>query len=433
MKKLTVLLLAVLTLTSCTAGTGDIAEGLETYREKYEEPEVPYIPQDVESAFNIVSQDVCIRDGKYYFELKKAFDHGGGVRMITCVDVATGNFGAVCPDPLCTHSNREECKYADLSQCHFSDIPGVYYTYLFDLNSQIYRVDLNRDTVELVYTFTEEGHGFGSIRGYADGKLYFYQMLYETADKKTETREKLYYLEEATGEIVQYEQTDDLSVFTGRTPHFILDGYFWFVSGNQLIRTDSDYRNHTVVAEFDNTVRQWYMDLETRELYFAFRDDEARTGSVYVYRDGVTEQIPLPHAAISAFTLTEDRILYCIYDPVFYGISKLAFHADMNGETYDPEQYYTYDMTGGKLYAVDRDNPSGDAELIYASENIAADKLAKLDSCIALGDYLYFDQIEITREVINGKEYIFKSSARNVEKIRYGLKDGSLSRVTFGN
>ena len=80
MKKLTAILLAVLTLTSCTADTEiDIAEGLETYREAYteagRETEVPYTPpeeiqtEDTTTQWGgIFSPDFTVSGGKYYFE-----------------------------------------------------------------------------------------------------------------------------------------------------------------------------------------------------------------------------------------------------------------------------------------------------------------------------------------------------------------------------
>ena len=94
MKKLTALLLALLTLTSCTAGTDDIAEGLETYRDVYggtpapvqteapdeTEPETAIPEEDLPVNYGttvegIVSNDFTINDGKMYFELKS---HKGG-------------------------------------------------------------------------------------------------------------------------------------------------------------------------------------------------------------------------------------------------------------------------------------------------------------------------------------------------------------------
>ena len=83
------------------------------------------------------------------------------------------------------------------------------------------------------------------------------------------------------------------------------------------------------------------------------------------------------------------------------------------------------------MYAVSRENPSGEAELVYASGGSDLDRLPDLDEFIVIGDYLYFDEVELRRDILDGVEYLTISHASDVQKIRVGLKDGSFTRIKF--
>jgi len=438
MKKLTaIIILLALAIVSCTKNTDNIAAGLETYREVYteetddDENVLPYVPPEEEATVTgILSSDFTIYDGKYYFELKHAFDNGGGVRMLAYADMETGSYGIVCQDPLCTHSDAEVCKYADLSDFRFTDKPGVFYAVRALYPAYLCRVDLNRDTVERIKT-VEWGKKIDTYRwfpiGYTGGRMYFEESVYYTEDRMTKNETKICYVDDKTLEVAEVETPGDDWPYPGTRPRFVWNGYFYIFTDNKIIRTDPTYTETSVVADMGMTVSQWYLDTASGELYFSCIDRMSNTGSVYVVKDGgAPEKLNLPHDEVFSFTINHSRLYYTTYDPVYLGISGQARLHPGN-----EKQYLTYDYTGGKLYAVDRENPSSEAELVYEVSDIPLNKAVMLEDAVVLGDYLYIDEVDILREVVDGKEYVSFDYARNVSKIRIGLRDGSAVRISF--
>lgn len=431
MKRLSVILLFVLTLVSCTRNTNDIAAGLETYRDVYtEETEdgenvLPYIPPEEEAAVTgILAEEFTIHDGKYYFGLKHAFDRGGGVRMLAYADVETGNYGIVCQDHLCPHNSPKVCKYAELDYFRFTDKPGVFYAVRMTSEMYLCRIDLNEDTVENIKKLDFFGW---NLLGYSDGRMYFSENVTVTKDKQTVSELRISYVEDATREIVQLELPEEEWPYRIQLPRFVWNGGFYIFTDQKIIRTDPTNSDTSVIADLGMNISQWYMDTGTGELYFSCVDQNNHTGSVYVVKDGgAPDKLPLPHEEIYTFTLNHNKIYYTTYDPVYLGTSGQAFHDPGNEDAHG-----TYDYTGGKLYAVDRYHPSEAEELAYEVSGIALDKAARLESAVVMGDYLYIDEIDILREVKNGREYVSFDYARNVSKLRIGLRDGSLVRITF--
>ena len=144
-------------------------------------------------------------------------------------------------------------------------------------------------------------------------------------------------------------------------------------------------------------------------------------------KDNIPEKVNLPHDEVYTFTVTHEKIYYTIYDPVYLGISAQASYAPSE----EAENHKTYDYTGGKLYSVDRNNPSVVEEVVYEVKDIPLDKAVMLESAVVIGDYLYIDEINVLREVRQGKEYVSFDYSRDVSKIRIGLKDGSFTRISF--
>ena len=432
MKKLTaIIILLALAIVSCTKNTDNIAAGLETYREVYteetddDENVLPYVPPEEEATVTgILSSDFTIYDGKYYFELKHAFDNGGGVRMLAYADVETGNYGIVCQDHLCPHNSPKVCKYAELGYFRFTDKPGVLYAVRMTSDMYLCRIDLNEDSVENIKKLDYFGW---DILGYSDGRMYFSESITVTKDKQTVSELRISYVDDASREVVQMELPKEEWPYMTRLPRFVWNGYFYIFTDQKIVRTDPTYSDTTVIADLGMSISQWYMDTGTGELYFSCTDQRNNTGSIYVVKDGGTpEKLDLPHEEIYTFTLHHSKIYYTTYDPVYMGTSGQAF--------YDPgneDQHGTYDYTGGKLYAVDRYTPYEAEEMAYEVSGIALNKAAMLESAVVMGDYLYMDEIDILREVKNGREYVSFDYARNVSKIRIGLRDGSAVRISF--
>jgi len=436
MKKLTALLLTLFTLASCTAKTEiDIAEGLETYRETYgAETEVPYTAPDLEKAIGGLSgASFSIQDGRYYFPIRKSIivevktgpnpgKSRSSVATYAYADLKTGNYALICPDPLCTHASAEICKYYGFEQgAWFTEYTGVFYTYRQNHGLEIHRVDLQNDTARLAYAPEQM---LANIIGYHDGKLYFYESLNYTEDKKTIRRRRLSCIDDSTGEITELGYFPDGSEIF---PQFMKDGKIYYMEGKTLGRMDPDFGNREEILKTAYGLSHWIWDDNTGELYFSSVNEELLDGAIYRYADGAVEKLVLPHEDIYSFTLTNDKIYYSPYDPLFHGINILAAgDPALEAST----RYHVYDYTGGKVYSVDRSNPSAEAELVY--DNGGEFLVSNLNHpYVVFGDYLYMDEIELTREVINSREYVYYNSAFEVSKIRVGLKDGSYTKIKF--
>ncbi|MBQ8370157.1 MAG: hypothetical protein IJY35_09285, partial [Clostridia bacterium] len=80
---------------------------------------------------------------------------------------------------------------------------------------------------------------------------------------------------------------------------------------------------------------------------------------------------------------------------------------------------------------VDRDSLSDEAELVYDNEGQYPISNAGIDCYCVFGDYLYFSEITVRREVLDGVEYTTFSYADDISKIRVGLEDGTFTKVKF--
>ena len=141
-------------------------------------------------------------------------------------------------------------------------------------------------------------------------------------------------------------------------------------------------------------------------------------------------ELNLPHGEIYYFTMDNDKFYYSPYDPIYYGISKTAHLALLAGKDVDINEYKVYDYSGGKIYAVDRTNPSQNAELIY--DNNGETMLCNGNHhYTVINGCLYYDDVAVMREVIGGMEYTYFASSRQQNKIRVNLADGTTTRISF--
>ena len=430
MKKLTAILLA-LALVSC-AKTDDIAAGLETYREVYDAGAVSAGTAPETRVNGIVSPELMMNGGKYYFELSRygSYPSGGGIAtgsiyMLAYADAGSGNWGYACADPLCSHDNEEVCRYAGLREFCFTDTLGTAYAYRYSHpHSMICLVDLSADTVKTVYT-TDILSTY--LIGFDGGKLYFLERIHATDDRQTEVKTRFSAIDHGTGEVTEVAYLPETWQYPMTAPEMVVDGHFYFRTGSKVVRTDLHFTEITEIIETEFGISEMYLDQNTGELYVSSIDRTLRKGSLYRYSDGKTEKLTLPHEDIFTFILTEDRIYYTVFDPVYYGVSVAAQY--MKGtDGYDPDRYAIYDYAGGRMYAVDRDNLTGDAELVCEFSGIGNGYMPNFYGAAVVGNCLYFSEYRLATEVVGGTEYM---TTTDVNKIRMGLDDGTFTRIAF--
>lgn len=425
MKKLIAVLLLVLMSVSCTAGEEiDIEANLETYAEVYEERiesdenVLPYTEPE-KGMSDIFCEDFTISGDRYYFETRR-----DNTVMIAYCDLKTGSSGIICQDPLCSHIDETVCRYVGLKDIQVTEEEGVFYACRHTFVTTIYRVDVKNDTVRKVHAINSFD---AELLGYDNGRLYFYQYEYGVEGRMAAMACRISYLDTEAEKVTELGYLpDELTMFLNYPLFVRNDEIYVKAYSTKLMKIDLPLTKITEVISDTGANNQWFWDDNTDELYFSAVDTETQTGAVYVYRNGAAEKLPLPHENIYSFTLTGDKIYYSAYDPIFYGISNVAFYFEE-----DPEDHKVYDYSGGKVYAVDRENPSGEAELVYNNGGEIRLCSAGVDTYCVFGDYLYFNEITVKREVLNGVEYTTFSHADDVSKIRIGLKDGSFTRISF--
>lgn len=165
-----------------------------------------------------------------------------------------------------------------------------------------------------------------------------------TVDRKTQNLKHLYSLDVKTKEVTDLGYFPDSIAENYVSNLFLYDEtMFYMSSNNELVKSDINFENTTTVFSMGrNSLRYWFYDTKTDELYFNINNKEELTGSVYVYRNGNVEKVELPHENIFTFTVTNSEIYYSTYEPIYYGISKAPGNPEV------------YDYSGGKVYKTNR-------------------------------------------------------------------------------
>lgn len=436
MKKLTsLILLLACVLPSCNNSVTDedIAKNLDGYETLFDETaadgtttetEAEYVPTSLTGIDGIFSPEYTVSDNKYYFVTKRLDKRGlNGIDMITYVDLDTGDSHIICPDPLCEHEDDEKCRYTEFQEIYFTDEAGVFYSVRENaIPMPLCRIDLNNDTVKTVYTPTTS---FPHVIGMDNGMLYFYENGQVVADKQVYYEYNMYRLDVSTDKVEELGKIPDEVGKDISIPLFVRDGELYYTALNKLMKCDMSFENVTELYDCGTSyLNQWFYDEITDELYFSLTNDEEQSGSVMVLKDGEVREVELASGAVYSFCLTRDKIYYSTYDPIYYGVSSTAYYFKR-----DPEECKVYDQSGGKVYAVDR-NELSETELVYdcAGEYVIC---TTVSGYVVLGDNLYFDEIAIVNETLDGVEYTYFSYASDLSKMRVNLTTGEMTRIRF--
>lgn len=361
----------------------------------------------------ILSEHYTFNDNKYYFVTRK---EGGYTEdsMLTYYDFQTGKNRIICPDPLCGHENVESCKYVGFEKPWFVS-PGVFYGIRFHGdNPAICRVDLNEDTVKVVYT--SNAPILEAV--WMDGlTFYFYEVQLGTEETQWQTEYHLYAMDGSTDQVKEVSNVTEL-LLSGNIL-LIHDGTLYCDWNRALVRCGLDLQNQTELHRFSagEQISQWCYDTNTEEFYFSVCNQSEQTGSLYVSSKGETTEVPLG-AEIYTFTLTQDKLYYSLYDPIFYGISN------------DPGHSEVYDYSGGKVYVADRKAPKT-GELLYDCGGESVLCVASVFNYVVVGNSLFFDDVAIVRETINGVDYTYFALSRELGMNRVDLTTGETELIEF--
>lgn len=432
MKKLTAAILACMMLVSCgsTISEEQIIENLEAYdiAQGEQSPETLTAVSEysvITGVEGIISGDWVINDGKYYF-VTQTVPEGkqNSIKMIRYIKLETGTSNLICPDPLCSHRKGSGCRYTDLSEMHFTE-PGVFYTQRIkkpDGVMEICKVDLNHDIVEEVHVCSSFAV---KLIGINDNKLYYYELVSKTQEKRTVNEYYLYSIDTASYKVESYgalpeKIASELGIILG-----IIEGELYYETRDRLMKTDLNFENITPLMDTKGMhMKQLFFDTHTDEIFYSLIDEKEFVGGIYVYRNGISERVILPDENIYAFTLTRDKIYYSPYNPVYYGISAQAYFFNE-----DPENCRIYDYSGGKVFCVNRIDMA-EAELAYDCEGeyILCD--GGMNYAVIDGN-LYFEEGEVIRQVIDGTEYTDFSSAHTVNRIVVNLDTKEVRRISL--
>ena len=268
--------------------------------------------------------------GENYYCITKRREKVGTISMPTVISLDSGDVRPLCPDPLCPHDSPAVCPYVNVNTSFpipFCAADEHTFFVLFETSDgscRMDRLDTASGSVHMVCRASRE------IR------------LLCVEDKTVWAT--------FDGLLVGYDTETDAEFFrsaipSGTTPHFIRDGKVYCSTIASLFVTDpaftEDYGKISVTGPAD----AWYYD--TTEGSFWINTEDEQGGAVHVYRDGGWKRVDLPEDNIFCFALTAEKIYFSPYDP-----------KKIRGAT---------DKSGGKIYAVDRKNPNGEAELIYTA------------------------------------------------------------------
>ena len=368
----------------------------------------------------IISSNYTLQDNKYYFRTlirKRVGDKTSSVNMTSYIDVGTLESGVICPDALCPHNDPAVCKYIQVNFITgFCFWDNQHYISCFQPspNAKIKTglFDLTADSCELLYTPRQD---MTSILNVENDTLWLVDITSKTKNKKTVVTYTLCGVSLPAGDTVFSAKLPD-----GVIPFLVRDGLIWCNTVKSIVALDPASMEQTVILEYEpeDIVGEWYDDTNRGELWFNISDKPKNTGKIYAFSDGACRQIVMPVPDVYYFQLTNSGIYYSAYEPVYIGVS-LA-----------PDNPPTYDYANGKVWRVSREDPAGEAALIYDAEgryNIASE----ITGYAVFGNHIYFDKIDVVRETRNGVEYVYFSIADDLYKIRVDLETGAEEEIRF--
>ncbi|MBQ3707927.1 MAG: hypothetical protein II889_08460 [Clostridia bacterium] len=366
----------------------------------------------------ILSSEYTVQGGKLYYENKMKKGRNT-VSMPFYTDLKTLSSDGLCPDPLCANEDPAVCKYISVNSSTrfcFADDSTFYWVRNVDGGPAIWRYDLSSDTARREYASSS---GEPILLGADDGTVWFKDYEQQIGNGRAVMQPFLKGLDVRTGKVVFSVPLPEMANVL-----FIRGGKAWLDMLRTVTVLDLTTGTQTELCPIPGTIGAWYYDTQDDSFWFSAINQENSTGSVWEYKSGACRQVGLPVENIYYFQLTRDRILFSSYEPAWLGVSMAPDHPP------------TYDYSGGKIWAVDREHPSGTPELLYDTEGKYVLCIAWVSNYSVFGNQLFFDRINITHTTVEEEDgtvsdYIYFDLTGDVPKLRVDLTTGEEELIRF--
>jgi len=309
------------------------------------------------------------------------------------LDPTTGEVFYLCPDPLCSHTERDKCLYMTID--HVIPDNSTENGKLFVSN--MIHSDEGHPLYQAISEYTDGGvlkriYGKSNPKteeGYSVRNSFHYFCVYNnyiccverydyTSSGKTVERQEFFrVIDGATGEVVY---TCDYEDINGQLIN-ITDSNMLFAdyTNKYYYITDLQMKNPRTIFTYTESASITY-DSNTEE-YFVYTtetDDLGNTiGSIYIYdKNWNGYKLEMPSDQITYAVITQNYIYYeKLHDPVVFGTSIRS-------------GYQTTDTTGGKIFRVKRINGE---KTTVSEEELVFDGHGEIfhNGFNVIGDYLY--------------------------------------------
>jgi len=408
--KITAVLLCIFLLASCSVGkdTEELLGQVEQYTKETAEVSDYVYQKELgawlapETNYHYAEEDdrsdhiVDLWGGMYniqqerlYFHISQATAESSGSKVMTYINLKTGEKHYLCPDPLCSHTYESGCLFIDLPSPVFDPENSRIAYSVRNSKSQngIYKIDLTNNVIKLVHhaetADPDVYHNTYRIKFINENILYFTDtVIYKKTDENGNSiRYEEIFLKSLnldTGAVMSLNSDFDQMincVYISEEIMFHIDN-----EEKRFYATDKNANNEKTILTYDTDyyVGGMYFDTAANTIFLLITNN---TDSGILYRIGQDlscEQIPLPSDRILSFQLTDNYIYYTVYDPVEYGTS--------------PRGGAAIDESGSKIYRTPRSNPT-EGELVFDGKG----ELFFRDYVIT-GNYLYLEYYSLIEE-----------------------------------
>lgn len=309
------------------------------------------------------------------------------------LDSTTGEVFYLCPDPLCSHTERDKCPY--MTTTHVIPDNSTKNGKLFVANIILF--DESQRPYDVISEYTNEGilkriygepnlqtkdgyaidNGFDWFCVYNNYICCIERYDYSSNGKMVETQRFFRVIDGTTGEVVY---TCDYEDINGQLIN-ITDSNMLFAdyTNKCYYITDLQMKNPRTIFTYTESASITY-DANTEE-YFVYTtepDDSGNTiGSIYVYdKNWNGYKLEMPSSQITYAVITKNYIYYVkLHDPVVFGTSIRSGSQTM-------------DTTGGKIFRVKRINGE---KTTVSEEELVFDGHGEIfhNGFNVIGDYLY--------------------------------------------